>query len=98
MRGVVPNHHPLSYEEAHRIATQPLPRLASTIYTGKIWGGVQIVDTFMRKSEEELLEMAVAGIYDGGYANSVDDAMDDIEALLTPSELAGMQAIAERGI
>jgi hypothetical protein len=98
MRGVVPNHRPLSYEQAHRIATQSLPRLASTIYTGKIWGGVQIVDTFMRKSDEELLEMAVAGIYDGGYANSVDEAMDDLETLLTSSELEAMQAIAERGI
>lgn len=65
----------LTYEQAHRIAIQPLPHLPTVAYTGKIWGGVQITDAFMRETAEEILLSGYEGLY--------SDLLNDLEDLNT---------------
>lgn len=53
----------LTPDQRHAIATQPLPHLPSVVYTGKIWGGVQITDTVLQEQAENILLEGYDGLY-----------------------------------
>lgn len=86
----MPRARMLTYEESHAIAIAPLPRVhgegrfrGTVTYTGKIWGGVQVADTFYNNFNSEGLWSAklVKNVeYDGIYKDSVNitakDAVD----------------------
>ena len=60
----------LTYEPAHASAIKPLPPIRSVIYTGAIWGGVQVIDKFMRPNEEDIVLSFPEFGYDGLYADA----------------------------
>jgi methylmalonyl-CoA mutase cobalamin-binding subunit len=62
---------PLTHEQRQKVITRYFP--IRTVYTGKIWGGVQVVDTFMREKAEDI----VLSGYDGLYS----DLLTELETL-----------------
>lgn len=56
-----------------------------TVYTGKIWGGVQVIDKFMRESAEDILARlsdTAEAEYHGMYADAGELAELELEELL----------------
>ena len=64
----------------------PLPRLATTVYTGKIWGGVQITDSAVKDLMDDLLLSFPEGGYDGLYADAAALELLAVEPLLVEVE------------
>lgn len=52
---------PLTHEQRQALINHYYP--IRTVYTGKIWGGVQVVDTFMREKAEDMLLSGYDGLY-----------------------------------
>ncbi len=73
-------------DEAQQIRLGPLPRLASIAYTGKIWGGVQITDSFMRDLVDDFVLSFPDGGYDGLFSGVADAELLTVESLLTVDE------------
>lgn len=88
-------------EQRQELINRPFPIL--TVYRGKIWGGVQVVDKFMRTSAGEE-NTPTQGIYTGpdygyagGYADSAEDELLKVEAdgFLSDAELAWMTTMPQ---
>lgn len=63
-------HPPLTPAERQEEIYRPF--FIRTVYTGKIWGGVQVVDTFMREKAEDI----VLSGYDGLYSDLLNELND----------------------
>lgn len=70
----------LTHEQRQALINHYYP--IRTVYTGKIWGGVQVVDTFMREKAEDMLLSGYDGLYDEllNELNGIveDDAFTDM--------------------
>lgn len=88
---------PLTHEQRQELIHRPYP--IRTLCPDYRWGGVQVIDKFMRESVEDILDDLTPGTrYDGLYSTSVDDALAEMEELVTPAEFEEFLTIAERGI
>lgn len=74
----------LTHEQRQALINHYYP--IRTVYTGKIWGGVQVVDTFMREKAEDML---LSG-YDGLY----DDLLTELEGLVEDVPLSQMELVS----
>lgn len=79
---------PLTHEERLPLITKYFPIM--TVYTGKIWGGVQVVDRLMRSGIGGEDDTPTLGHYQGPdvttYADSADVELLNVLDLLTPDE------------
>lgn len=67
---------PLTHEQRQELIHRTYP--IYTVYTGKIWGGVQVVDTFMREKAEDILLSGYDGLY-GDLLNELNGIVNDEE-------------------
>lgn len=76
----------LTHIERQALITRPFQIM--TVYTGKIWGGVQVIDKFMRESQEDILDNLVdTSDYCGLYAGAGELAEEELRELLQEEEL-----------
>lgn len=65
----------LTHEERWALIRRPLS--IHTHCTDYRWGGVQVVDKFMREGQEDILD-ALSGEYQGKYSTPID-GMEEME-------------------
>lgn len=76
----------LTYDQFHPIATRRLPPIRSIVYTGALWGGVQITGFFGAQDNTSSYRLLKSQEYDGIYRDVVNITMQEQMVLFGDTE------------